>query len=104
VWYSIRGDGYRCRTAHRRRAGNLMRATGSVKTAVTCAIDASISDDATEGAPEPDEQGEEPGPTLDIGDAYAAFGRTPGSQFAVALAVPAERVDAPFRRPRGWSR
>jgi hypothetical protein len=41
VWYSIRWDGYRCRTARRRRAGNLMRATSSVKTAPTCAMDAS---------------------------------------------------------------
>ncbi len=35
-------------------------------------------------------------------DAYATFGRAPRSQFAVGLAVPAERVDAPLRRALRW--
>jgi len=54
VWYSIRWDGYRCRTARRRRAGNLMRATSSVKTAPTCAMDASKSGTTLRPAPSED--------------------------------------------------
>ena len=51
MWYSIRWEGYRCRTARRRRAGNLMRAKGSVKTAPTCAMDASKSGTTLRPAP-----------------------------------------------------
>jgi hypothetical protein len=54
VWYSIRWDGYRCRTARRRRAGNLMRAKGSVKTAPACAMDASKSGTTLRPAPSED--------------------------------------------------
>jgi hypothetical protein len=54
VWYSIRWNGYRCRTARRRRAGNLMRAKGSVKTAPTCAMDASKSGTTLRPAPSED--------------------------------------------------
>ena len=35
-------------------------------------------------------------------DAYATFATVPRSQFAVGLAVPAERVDAPLRRALRW--
>jgi hypothetical protein len=54
VWYSIRWDGCRCRTARRRRAGNLMRAKGSVKTAPTCAMGASKSGPTLRPAPSED--------------------------------------------------
>jgi len=39
-----------------------------------------------------------PGPTLDGWNAYRAFSRARRSQLAVAIAVPAELVDAPLRR------
>jgi PAS domain S-box-containing protein len=39
-----------------------------------------------------------PGRTLDGWNAYRAFSRAGRSQLAVAIAVPAERVDAPLRR------
>ncbi len=39
-----------------------------------------------------------PGRTLDGWNAYRAFSRARRSQLAVAIAVPAERVDAPLRR------
>jgi PAS domain S-box-containing protein len=40
--------------------------------------------------------------TLPGWDAYATYSRVPRSQFAVGLAVPAERLDAPVRRALWW--
>ncbi len=47
-------------------------------------------------------EGVSPVRTLQGWDAYATFSRAPRSQFAVGLAVPAERVDAPLRRSLRW--